>query len=111
MAFENILAGIAVADMQAAKAWYSGFFDREPDRIPMDTDMEWDFPEGSTVQVFGDAKRAGNSSATLVPDNLDAELARLAELGHQPTERSSGKFDIAIFEDLDGNRLVLAKST
>lgn len=109
MAFENILAGIAVADMEAAKAWYTAFFDRQPDRIPMATDVEWDFPGGSTVQVFEDADRAGSSSATLVPDNLEAELARLAELGHQPSERSSGKFQIAIFEDLDGNRLVLAK--
>ncbi|WP_276120083.1 VOC family protein [Pararhizobium qamdonense] len=109
MAFENILAGIAVADMEAAKAWYTAFFDRQPDRIPMAADVEWDFPGGSTVQVFEDADRAGSSSATLVPDNLEAELARLAELGHQPSERSSGKFQIAIFEDLDGNRLVLAK--
>lgn len=109
MAFENILAGIAVADMRAARVWYSAFFNRQPDRVPMETDMEWDFPGGSTVQVFGDADRAGSSSATLVPDNLDAELARLAKLGHQPKERSSGKFEIAIFEDLDGNRLILAK--
>lgn len=109
MAFDNIFAGIAVADMQAAKVWYSAFFDRQPDRIPMDTDMEWDFAGGSTVQVFEDANRAGSSSATLVPDDLNAELARLAQLGHHPNERSSGKFEIAIFEDLDGNRLVLAK--
>lgn len=34
MALENILAGITVADMQAAKAWYSAFFDREPDKFP-----------------------------------------------------------------------------
>ena len=109
MAFENVLAGIAVRDMRTAKIWYSAFFARQPDRIPMESDMEWDFPGGSTIQVFRDAERAGNSSATLVPDDLDAELARLAELGHNPTERSSGKFEIAIFEDLDGNRLVLAK--
>ncbi|SEH24132.1 VOC family protein [Rhizobium sp. NFR12] len=109
MAFESILAGIAVADMQRARVWYSAFFDREPDRVPMATDMEWDFPGGSTVQVFKDEDRAGSSSATLVPDDLDAELARLAELGHQPKERSSGKFEVAIFEDMDGNRLVLAE--
>jgi hypothetical protein len=45
----------------------------------------------------------------MVRDALDAEVERLEKVGHRPLETSFGKFEIAIFEDPDGNRIVLAQ--
>ncbi len=109
MHFTNALAGIAVSDITKATKWYTEFLGRDPDRVPMSSDVEWDFPGGATLQVFDDKRRAGHSSLTLVPDDFKNEVERLANLGHRPSDSKSGKFEIAIFADPDGNRLVLAQ--
>lgn len=75
----------------------------------MANDAEWDFANGSTLQLVDDADRAGYSSITLSPDDLDAEVERLAQHGLRPSETGTGIFKIAIFQDLAGNQIVLAQ--
>jgi catechol 2,3-dioxygenase-like lactoylglutathione lyase family enzyme len=110
MGFKTILANLAVSDIEAAKAWYADFFGRQPDRVPMANDAEWDFPGGSTVQVVEAPQDAGHSTVTLEPETaLRDEVERLANLGLEPESEQEGTFRIAIFLDPDGNQLVLAE--
>lgn len=107
MTFRKILAGIAVRDIEAAKIWYSGLFDDQPDRVPMPNDAGWDFG-GFAVQIFSDDERAGSS--TLDPGDIEQELSPLSELDHSPLSRNCGTFDVAIFHDADGDQFVLAQA-
>lgn len=111
MMIKNALAGLGVADLAAAEAWYAKLTGRAPDAKPMDGLFEYQFQTGGWLQVFLDAERAGQGSVTLVVEDFDAALAMLDAAGivHQPPSRGD-YVDTVIFGDPDGNRLVFAKS-
>jgi hypothetical protein len=108
----NVLAGIAVRDIGAAKGWYTAMIGREPDSAPMDGLFEWQFNGGAWLQLFVDAEKAGHSSATFVEDQIAGRADALAEAGIAIVSRSSGEgISLVIVNDPDGNQIVFAQGS
>jgi hypothetical protein len=78
MAVNRVLAGVAVADVDAALPWYERLFGRPADALPMAGLAEWHVPAGGVVQLVANAERAGRSLLTLDLDDLERDLARVA---------------------------------
>jgi predicted enzyme related to lactoylglutathione lyase len=111
MQITNVLAGVAVSDLDRAKRWYEMLFGRPVDTEPMGGLAEWHTP-GGVVQVVLDAQRAGGSLVTIwVPDARNA-LADLASRGGpevQLNDTTSDKVLFASLTDPDGNRITVVQ--
>ncbi|MBC7978066.1 MAG: VOC family protein [Myxococcales bacterium] len=110
MPINNVLAGVAVRNLDAAQRWYEQVL-AAPGSRPMNEVVEWTLAGGGALQVFEDADRAGKSSITLAVSDLDAQIAALDQAKIQIGKRSaSDAVKIAIVEDPDGNRIVFAEA-
>jgi predicted enzyme related to lactoylglutathione lyase len=111
MSIRNVLAGVAVRDLQAAIPWYTRLFGRDADSQPMPEVAEWKFDRGGWLQVFHDDERAGASSLTLAVDDLDATVETLKRQGLKVGKKTdSPSVRTAQLEDPDGNRIVVAQA-
>jgi hypothetical protein len=81
MPVNRVLAGVAVADVDAALPWYELLFGRPADELPMEGLAEWHVPSGGVVQLVASAKRAGRSLLTLDFEDLKHELAAMGDRG------------------------------
>lgn len=107
---KNVLAGIAVTNLDEAEVWYDNLFGRAPDTRPMDELVEWQFPGGGWLQVFQDPTRAGHTSITLVETDFQKRLEELNILHIQILSVVQGdKVRVCIINDPDGNRIVFAQ--
>jgi hypothetical protein len=107
---KNVLAGIAVTDLEQAEVWYDTLFGRAPDTRPMDELVEWRFPDGGWLQVFVDLNRAGRCSITLVETHFQRRLEELNQLGIKILSVTQGdKVKVCIVHDPDGNQIVFAQ--
>jgi hypothetical protein len=60
MPINRVLAGVVVADVEAALPWYERLFGRPADALPMEGLAEWHVPSGGVVQLVAMASgRAG----------------------------------------------------
>ncbi|HEY4257638.1 MAG TPA: VOC family protein [Candidatus Udaeobacter sp.] len=110
MAVKNILAGIAVTDLEGAEVWYDNLLGRAPDVRPMDGLVEWKFPQGGWLQLFTDKERAGKGSVTLVETDFEARLTALKKLGLKINSVMAGdKVKTCIIHDPEGNQIVFAQ--
>lgn len=112
MPVTTALAVIPSADLATARTWWTKLLGREPDQVPMPSDLEWTFPSGGGLQLIDDAEHAGAGSVTLKADDVDAELVEIAGRGVQVPEAQtvpSGRFRIAMLRDPDGNTVMLAQ--
>ncbi len=110
MNIKNVLAGVAVKDLEASIRWYEGILEEPPER-PMPEVAEWEFERGGWLQVFEDEDRAGHSSVTFSVRSLDSQRERLTWLAIPiGQEIHSATVNCAIVHDLDGNQLVFAES-
>lgn len=111
MPIQNVLAGVAVRDLNAAIGWYSTVFERPADSRPMPELAEWRAASGGWIQVFHDEARAGSSSVTLSVSDLERTITTLKGKGIHATNRNdSKKVKTAMISDPDGNRIVLAEA-
>ena len=107
----NVLAGIAVSDLDEAIPWYERILDRPPDARPMSEVAEWKFESGGWLQVFQDPDRAGQSSVTLVDSSIDQRVSALRAKGIEIGSTTDTDWvRTAIVADGDGNQLVFAQS-
>ena len=81
MAITHVFAGIATADISAARVWYERLFGRPPDLLPNDREACWQAAGAGWVYVVEDPARAGKGVVTLLVDDLDGVVAGLAERG------------------------------
>ncbi|RYG32816.1 VOC family protein [bacterium] len=111
MAIVNVLAVVPVAEFEIAKAWYGRLFEREADYAPMEGLAEWHFTETSGVQIVKDPVRAGRSMLTVVVDDLDAQVAKLREIGLDPRGLDTDPImaRIAMVDDPEGNQITFAQ--
>ena len=110
MNFRNALAGVAVSDIAAAIEWYEALVGRPPDIRPLPHVAGWQFPGGGWVEVFVDKERAGKSTVIFAVLNTEKQLEELAArnipiIYETPSEEIG---EVAMVEDPDGNRIVLA---
>jgi predicted enzyme related to lactoylglutathione lyase len=106
-----LFAGIPVSDIASGREWHETFLGRSPDMVPNEREVCWQVADGGWIYVVEDADRTGKGLLTLLVDDLDAELAKLAERGVEP-----GSLDVipnaarkAEFVDPDGNRITLGQ--
>lgn len=112
MPVNRVLASLAVADADAAAAWYERLLGRPADARPMDGLVEWHVPQGGVIQLVEDGDRAGRSLLTLDVDDLERELARLRDRGLDPgtlDDSTSDKVLIATVTDPEGNAITLVE--
>jgi predicted enzyme related to lactoylglutathione lyase len=112
MPIKRVLAGVAVADVDAALPWYERLFGRPADALPMAGLAEWHIPSGGVVQLVASAERAGRSLVTLDLDNLERELAAMQERGLDAgalDDTTSDKVLIATAIDPEGNAITLVE--
>jgi predicted enzyme related to lactoylglutathione lyase len=111
MEITNVLAGVAVRDLDRAKRWYEVFFARPADAEPMGGLAEWHTP-GGVLQLVLDEGRAGGSLVTFwVPDAREAlaDLAARGGPGAELDESTSDKVLFATVEDPDGNGVTVVQ--
>ena len=112
MSIKRVLAGVAVADVDAAVPWYEHLFGRRPDALPMEGLAEWHTPAGGVVQLVASADRAGRSLLTLDLDDLEHELAAMRQRGLDAgalDDTTSDKVLIATATDPEGNEITLVQ--
>src|SRR5215472_13858776 len=105
MDIANVLAGLAVRDLDEAKRWYEVFFGRPADADPMPGLAEWRTP-GGTVQLVLDERRAGGSLVTVWVRDARKALADLVARGGPEftlDDTTSTKVLFAELTDPDGN--------
>jgi predicted enzyme related to lactoylglutathione lyase len=111
VAIINVLASVAVKDLNAAIKWYEAIFRRSPSR-PMPEVAEWSFERGGWLQVYQLPERAGSGSFTLVVSNLDDEVERLKRLNIDTGNRTStAKVKTLMITDPEGNHVAFAEPT
>lgn len=109
MNVRNVLAAVAVSDLDHAKRWYETLFDRPADAEPMPALAEWRTP-GGIVQLVVDQERAGGSLVTLwVPDARQAldDLSARGGPSVKLDDSTSDKVLFATVTDLDGNAITV----
>jgi predicted enzyme related to lactoylglutathione lyase len=112
MSVNTVLAGMAVADFEAAVSWYERLVGRPADQRPMGGLAEWHFPGTGVIQVIQDPERAGKSLLTLMVDDLAADLAAVAERGVDTgplDDTTSDKVLVAPVTDPAGNAITLVE--
>jgi predicted enzyme related to lactoylglutathione lyase len=111
MQITNVLAGVAVRNLEQAKRRYEVFFARPVDVEPMGGLAEWHTP-GGVLQLVLDEQRAGGSLVTMwVPDARSA-LADLAARGGPEVELDDTTSDKVLFATLidpDGNAVTVVE--
>ena len=108
MVFEHVFTGIPIANRDAAANWYERLLGRPPDLTPNEDEAAWQLTPTSWVYIVADADRAGSGLHTLLVDDLDRFVARLAERGIAPGPIEligAGSVRQTIVIDGDGNRL------
>jgi predicted enzyme related to lactoylglutathione lyase len=111
MNIENVLASVAVTDLEAATKWYERIFQRPADSTPMPEVAEWKFPRGGWLQVYRLPERAGGSSCTFAVDDLDQVMTHLQNLGVETGEEmKSERTRVIMIKDPAGNSLAFAQT-
>jgi glyoxylase I family protein len=107
----KVLAALAVADIEAARAWYEQLLGRPADDIPMATAAEWQLTETGSIQLVQSAERAGKGLVTLTVDDVNGLVAHLAgrDLELAAADTPSGMFRIASITDPEGNVITFAQ--
>jgi glyoxylase I family protein len=112
MPVNRVLAGIAVAEVDAAIPWYEQLFGRPPDALPMEGLAEWHIPSGGVIQLVASADRAGRSLLTLDFGDLQHELEAMRQRGLDAgplDDTTSDKVLIAAATDPEGNEITLVQ--
>jgi len=112
MNFKNVIAAIMTADIETAKKWYTEMLGKEPDRNPMESLYEWDFPEGGVLQLFEDKDRAGYSSITIFVEDIESLKDQFTKKDIASGKTTEGDFvKTMIVHDPENNRIAFAQSS
>jgi catechol 2,3-dioxygenase-like lactoylglutathione lyase family enzyme len=111
MGTTHVFAGIAVADYPAARAFYERVLGRAPDMLPHATEAAWQLTDTGWLYVCRDEEAAGHGRFTVLVEDLEAEIAALAERGLDPgpiETLGSGARRIEL-RDPEGNRIAFGQ--
>jgi Glyoxalase/Bleomycin resistance protein/Dioxygenase superfamily len=103
----HVFAGIGVSDIEGARGWWERLVGRSPDLIPNDNEVAWQLSDGGWIYLIGDTRRAGKGLVTVLVDDIDAELAGIAERGIETGEVKDlpGVVRSTRINDPDGNEI------
>ena len=107
----HVFAGIGVSDLAGAREWWERLVGRPPDLIPNDNEFCWQLTESGWIYLIGDRRRAGKGLVTVLVDDLDAEIAGMAERGIEAGEVRDlpGLVRSTTVTDPDGNEIQFAQ--
>ncbi len=107
MSIDVRFAGIAVADFDAALAWYDRLLGRAADIVVKDDEVMWRIADGAWLYVVGDPRHAGHALVTLAVADLDEAVAQIERRGlpSPPIETIAGAGRKASVTDLEGNTI------
>lgn len=105
MTMEVLFAGVPVAVLPTATAWYEQVFGRPPDIVPNEHEVMWRVADNGWMYVVEEPKRSGGGLVTVAVDDLDRFVASLAERGIStgPIEAVGDAGRKALSVDPDGN--------
>jgi predicted enzyme related to lactoylglutathione lyase len=110
MPIMNVLASVAVNDLDTAVDWYSRLLG-EPAGRPMPEVAEWQFDRGGWLQVYELPERAGTGSFTLAVTDIDEQARALRDMGITDAHSSSGaRVKTLMIADPDGNHIAFAQA-
>ena len=103
----DLFAGIPVDDYAAALAWYERLLGSPPTFLPNDVEAVWELAEHRSLCIEQRPERAGHAMHTIIVDDFDARLARIADRGLEPAELQTYSNGVrkAIYRDPDGNEI------
>jgi predicted enzyme related to lactoylglutathione lyase len=108
---KNVLASVAVKDINTATTWYEHVLGRAADCRPMPEVAEWKFERGGWLQVYRLPERAGSGSFTLAVSDLEEEVCKMRALGIDVSQQSSNeKVKTLMIVDPDGNHIAFAEA-
>ena len=111
MATTHLFAGIAVVDFAAAQAFYERLLGRAPDMLPHATEAAWQLTDTGWLYVVEDAGAAGQGRFTILVEDLEAEIAALAQRGLEAgaiETLGSGARTVEL-RDPEGNRVAFGQ--
>ncbi len=103
----DLYAGIYVSAYETAKAWYVRVFGTEPAFLPSETEAVWELAAQRSIYIQQNTEHAGHAVHTILVDDLDALVARIAERGIEPAHREKYKNGMrkVTYHDPDGNEI------
>jgi predicted enzyme related to lactoylglutathione lyase len=103
----HLFAGIPVKDFPSALAWYEKLLGSRPSMFPHETEAVWELAEHRMVYIVQRPERAGNALHTVMVDNLDALITRIAERGLKPAKHEEYPNGVrkVTYVDPDGNEI------
>ena len=110
MKIDNVLASVAVKDLDVAVAWYAEVLGSRGSR-PMPEVAEWSLPRGGGLQVYRLPARAGNGSLTFAVDDIDEAVRKLKTMNVDVSQVSaSERVRTLMVTDPDGNHVAFAQA-
>lgn len=112
MTINYVFAGIAVSDYGAALAWYERLLGRPPDVIVAENEAMWQVAGAGWVYVVGDPARAGHGLFAFLVDDLDRQVAELAQRGLAVGEIETlpGSARKVVLHDPEGNKITVGEA-
>lgn len=106
-----VFAGAAVADFDAAVAWYTVVLGRAADVPVTEGEVMWQLSDSAFLYVVREPERAGGGLLTLSVGDLDLAVAEVAARGitGAPIEQVGTAGRRSLYTDPDGNRLALVE--
>ena len=110
MPIDNVLASVAVKDLDKAVLWYAELLGK-PGNRPMPEVAEWTFARGGALQVYRLPERAGSGSFTLAVSDIEEQVQKLLSMHVDVSQRSTNKrVKTVMVRDPDGNHLAFAQA-
>lgn len=103
----DLFAGIPVADLERASAWYERLLGSAPSFLPNDTEAVWELAEHRSVFIELRPEHAGHAMLTVIVDDLNVMVREIADRGIEPFEQEtySNGVQKATYRDPDGNEI------
>jgi predicted enzyme related to lactoylglutathione lyase len=103
----HLFAGIPVSDFAKALAWYERLFGAQPSFFPHDTEAVWQLAEHRAVYIVQRPEHAGHAMHTVMVEDLDTLVARIAQRGLEPAKREAYGNGVRkiTYVDPDGNEI------
>ena len=102
----QLFAGLRVRDFEAARPWYEQLLG-EPTFFPHATEAVWTLADERSVYIVESPERAGRGVVTIFVDDLDAQVAAIADRGLEPDDRETYSNGVrkVLYRDPDGNEI------
>ncbi len=101
----DLFAGIPVKDYPAALVWYERLLGSPPTFFPTETEAVWELAEHRSMYIEQKPEHAGHAMHTILVQDLDAFVAKIAARGIEPSKQETYENDVRkiTYIDPDGN--------